>query len=69
MASKNEYNRLKQREQIAKARIKRQNESFKERFEKITISVPIGTKNRIRAKGESLNGYINKLIDRDLNNE
>lgn len=63
---KAEFLRLQEREAKAKARIKRQNEAAKERFEKITIQVPKGTKEKIQATGESLNGFINRIIQENL---
>ena len=47
---------------------KRQNEHIKDNYDRVSITLPKGTKERIRAKGESLNGYINRLIMQDLNN-
>lgn len=63
---KAEFLRLQEREAKAKARIKRQNEAAKERFEKITIQVPKGTKEKIQATGESLNGFINRIIQENI---
>ena len=41
-------------------------------YDKIYITVPKGNKDRIKAhaekNGESINGYINRLIDSDLKN-
>ena len=41
-------------------------------YDKIYITVPKGNKDLIKARagknGESVNGYINRLIDSDLNN-
>ena len=35
-------------------------------YDHITIAVPKGTKDAIRATGSTINGYINKLIADDL---
>lgn len=45
---------------------KRQNEHIKNNYDRISITLPKGTKERIQAKGESLNGYINRLVAEDL---
>lgn len=45
---------------------KRQNEHIKENYDRISITLPKGTKELILAKGESINGYINKLVANDL---
>lgn len=63
---KQELDRLREREAKAKARFKRQNEAIKEKYERITVTVPKGTKERILETGESLNGYINRIIQENL---
>lgn len=45
---------------------KRQNQHIKDNYDRISITLPKGTKERIQAKGESLNGYINRLVAEDL---
>lgn len=45
---------------------KRQNEHIKENYDRISITLPKGTKERIKAKGESINGYITRLVLSDL---
>jgi hypothetical protein len=47
---------------------KRQNEHIKENYDRISITLPKGTKERIKAKGESVNGYITRLVLADLDN-
>lgn len=47
---------------------KRQNEHIKENYDRISITLPKGTKERIKAKGESINGYITRLVLADLDN-
>lgn len=50
-----------------KARYKRQNAWTAANYERQSITLPIGTKDRIKAAGEtSMNAYINKLILDDL---
>jgi len=50
-----------------KARYKRQNEWTAQNYERQTVTMPNGTKARIKAvTNESINGYINRLIKEDL---
>lgn len=45
---------------------KNQNEYIRNNFDRVSITLPKGTKERIKGTGESLNGYINRLILADL---
>ena len=45
---------------------KRQNEHIKENYDRISITLPKGTKERINSKGESINGYITRIVLADL---
>ena len=45
---------------------KRQNEHIKENYDRISITLPKGTKERIKSKGESINGYITRIVLDDL---
>lgn len=45
-------------EQILKAQYKRQNEHIKEKYDRVSIALPKGTKDRINALKESLNAFI-----------
>ena len=48
---------------------KRATEKYeKEAYDKILVRFPKGTKERIRATGESLNGYIVRCVLEDLRN-
>lgn len=50
-----------------KARFKRQNEWTAANYERQTVTLPKGTKDRIKKLvGESVNGYINRLVKEDL---
>lgn len=50
-----------------KARFKRQNEWTAQNYERQTVTLPKGTKERIKVLvGDSVNGYINKLVMQDL---
>lgn len=56
---------MKNDSEIAKTsreRAKRQNERAKELWDSVTIRLPKGTKDRITATGNSVNGLINKLV-------
>ena len=48
------------------------NQFIAENYDRINLTVPKGNKDRIKAhadkNGESINGYINRLIDSDLKN-
>jgi hypothetical protein len=46
---------------------KRQNEHIRQNYDRISITLPKGTKERIQANGETINGYINRLVAEDLN--
>lgn len=46
---------------------KRQNEYIKGAFDRVSVTLPKGTKERIRsATSESINGFINRLISEEL---
>jgi hypothetical protein len=45
---------------------KRQNEFIKNSYDRISVTLPKGTKDRIKATGESVNGYITRLVLEDL---
>lgn len=45
---------------------KRQNEHIKENYDRVSVTLPKGTKERIKAKGETVNGYITRLVIADL---
>ena len=50
-----------------KKRFQRQNEWTAANYERQTVTLPKGTKDRIKAAGVgSVNGYINKLVKEDL---
>lgn len=45
-----------------KSRVKRQNEKAKENYDRISVMLPKGTKDRIQAQGLTINGFVNKLV-------
>lgn len=48
---------------------KRQNEHIKENYDRCSITLPKGTKERIKERGESVNGLINRLVAEYLDNQ
>ena len=50
-----------------KKQYKRQNAYIENTFDRVSVTLPKGTKDRIKAAGVgSVNGYINKLVADDL---
>lgn len=45
---------------------KRQNKWLLENRERQTITLPLGTKAKIKATGETVNGFINRLIKEEF---
>lgn len=45
---------------------KRQNEHIKENYDRVSITLPKGTKDRIKATGETINAYISRIVLEDL---
>ena len=45
-----------------KSRVKRQNEKAKENYDRISVMLPKGTKDRIEAQGLTINGFVNQLV-------
>ena len=50
-----------------KSRVKRQNEKAKENYDRISVMLPKGTKDRIQAQGLTINGFVNQLVLDKLN--
>ena len=40
----------------------RQNAYINDNYERQTVTLPKGTKEKIKARGETVNGFINKLV-------
>ena len=49
-----------------KKQLDRQNKWLSENREQQTITLPLGTKARIKATGESVNAFVNRLIKAEL---
>lgn len=45
-----------------KSRVKRQNEKAKKNYDRISVMLPKGTKDRIQAQGLTINGFVNQLV-------
>ena len=45
---------------------KRQNEYIRNNFDRVSITLPVGTKDKIKSLGYSVNNYINELVKTDL---
>ena len=45
---------------------KRQNDYIKQKYDRVSVTLPKGTKERITAAGETLNGFINRVILEEL---
>ena len=56
----------KEAKKFVDKQFKRQNEFIKENYDRVSVTLPKGTKDRIKAQGLSINGYINKLVLEDL---
>ena len=56
----------KQKLENLNARYKKQNEAIKENYDRVSVTLPKGTKERIKAKGESINGFIIRSVLADL---
>lgn len=50
------------------AQYKRQNEYIKNNYERQSVTLPIGTKEKIKARGETVNGLVNRLLKEYLDN-
>jgi len=47
----------------------RQNDFIKENYERVSVTLPKGTKDKIKETGQTVNGYINKVVMEGLNND
>ena len=46
---------------------KRQNDHIREHYDRVSVTLPKGTKEKITATGQSINGFINQAIIEKLN--
>lgn len=56
----------KEAKEVLKKQYKRQNEHIKNNYDRVSITLPKGMKERIKAKHGSVNGYITALVERDM---
>ena len=49
-----------------KQRIKRQNEKIKQDYDRASVTLPKGTKDRIQALGYTVNGFLNSIVLAEL---
>ena len=56
----------KELQEHLKKRYKDQNNKIKENYDRVSATLPDGTKERIKNLGLSINGYINELVLKDL---
>lgn len=47
-------------------RYKKQNDKIKDNYDRVSVTLPKGSKERIKKQGLSINGYINTLVLDDL---
>ena len=57
-----ELSEEERKEQSRKKKIAEQNEWIKDRYERVTLILPKGTKKRIKETGNTLNGFINEAV-------
>lgn len=50
------------------ARLKKQNQAIKENYDRISCTLPKGTKEKIIQSGNTVNGLVNKLVVEYLDN-
>lgn len=49
-----------------KKRIQKQNDRIRETYDRISVTLPKGTKDRIQAQGLTINGFVNQLVLAEL---
>lgn len=54
-------------EETRKRKLDSQNEWIKEKYDRVSITLPKGTKERITSLGESVNGFVNEAVEKLLN--
>lgn len=56
----------KQKLEKLNARYKKQNEAIKEKYDRVSVTLPKDTKERIQAQGMTINGFVNQLVLAEL---
>lgn len=49
-----------------KKQYQRQNNYIKGNFDRVSVTLPKGTKERIKEKGETVNSFINRVVKKEL---
>ena len=49
-----------------KKQYQRQNNYIKGNFDRVSVTLPKGTRERIKATGDSVNSFINKVVKKEL---
>ena len=49
-----------------KKQYQRQNNYIKESFDRVSVTLPKGTRERIKATGQSVNSFINNVVKKEL---
>ena len=52
-----------------KKQYQRQNNYIKENFERVSVTLPKGTREKIKKTGQTVNGFINNVVKEALENE
>lgn len=52
--------------EVLSKQYKRQNNYIKNNFDRVSVTLPKGTKEKITATGESVNGFINRVVSQEL---
>ena len=59
----------KQAKKTLQKQYARQNNYIKESYDRVSVTLPKGTKDKIIARGETVNGFINRLVAAALDQE
>ena len=49
-----------------KKRLKRQNDAVKNKYDRVTVTLPKGTRDKIISHGYTINGFINDIVIKKL---
>lgn len=57
---------MRQAKKTLEKQYKRQNEYIKDNYDRVSITLPKGTKERIKNANESINGFISRVVLQEL---
>lgn len=57
---------MRQAKKTLEKQYKRQNEYIKDNYDRVSITLPKGTKERIKNTNESINGFITRVVLQEL---